>query len=93
MQRRYFFGTALAGAALAGTSPSDKVNIAIIGVRGRGRALAGEFAKLDDVNFSYLCDVDENVVERAMKAVEDKKNRRPPLIGDLRRALDDKSVD
>ncbi len=93
MQRRYFFGTALAGAALAGTSPSDKVNIAVIGVRGRGRALADEFAKLDDVNFSYLCDVDENVVERAMKAVEVRKNRRPPLIGDLRRALADKSVD
>jgi predicted dehydrogenase len=92
MQRRYFLGAA-AVAARAAITPASKVNIAIMGVRGRGRALAGEFAKLDDVNIPYLCDVDPRVVERAMKAVEEKKGRRPELIGDVRRALDDRSVD
>src|SRR5262249_21656272 len=82
-------------AALAhrAVAASDKVNVAIIGVRGRGRSLSGEFASLPDVNIAYLCDVDSRVFERAAKAVEEKKGQQPPLIGDFRRALDDKSVD
>jgi predicted dehydrogenase len=59
---------------------SDKVNLAVIGVRSRGKALATGFAGLPDVNLACLCDVDE-------------RGRRPQLIGDLRRALDDKTID
>ncbi|MBI1792271.1 MAG: Gfo/Idh/MocA family oxidoreductase [Acidobacteria bacterium] len=90
MRRRHFIGAALAAGAV---SANDKISVAIMGVRGRGRALAGEFAALPDVHIAALCDVDESVFERAARVVEEKKGKRPPLLGDIRLALDDKSVD
>ena len=93
MDRRKFLGMAAAGALARPVSANDKVNIALIGVRGRGRALTGDFAPLPDVNIVCLCDVDEQVYPRAAKIVEDATKKRPPLVKDLRRVLDDKSVD
>ncbi len=95
MNRRYFLQAVAGGAVLArsGVAASEKVTIAIMGVRGRGRALSSEFASLPDVNIAYLCDVDSRVFERATKIVEEKKGKRPQLIGDIRRALEDRTVD
>src|SRR5215475_8597991 len=95
MNRRYFLQSAMLGAAAAktGRSASDKVTIAIMGVRGRGRALAGLFSALPDVNIAALCDVDPGVYDRAAKAIEANRRPRPPLVADVRRILDDKSID
>src|SRR2546425_318607 len=94
MQRRYFLKAAGATmVARLAVAASEKVNVAIMGVRGRGRSLSGEFASLPDVNIAYLCDVDSRVFDRAAKFVEEKTSKRPPLIGDIRRALDDRPVD
>jgi predicted dehydrogenase len=95
MNRRYFLGTALAGAAMSSklVSANDKVTIAMIGVRGQGAGLTSRFADLPDVDVAYLCDVDERVFGRAAKAVEQKKQKAPKLVADLRKVLDDKSVD
>jgi predicted dehydrogenase len=89
MNRRVFLGAA-AGAAFAA---SDKINVAVIGVRGQGRGLAARFAAQPDVTIRCLCDVDPRVYERCAKAVEERSGARPPLVGDLRRVLDDKSID
>ena len=95
MNRRYFIQSSLVAATLSKhlVAASDKVNLALMGVRGRGRSLAEDFAVLPDVNISYLCDVDANVFGPAAKIVEEKKQAKPQLIGDIRRALDDKNVD
>lgn len=95
MNRRYFLGTALAGAAMSRklVSANEKVIIAVIGVRGQGAGLTSRFADLPDVDVAYLCDVDERVFGRAAKAVEQKKQKAPKLVADLRKVLDDKSVD
>jgi predicted dehydrogenase len=86
-------GAAVRSAAAGRVAPSDQVTVAVIGVKGRGGRLSGDFAALPDANIAYLCDVDERVFGRALKAVEEKKGKRPQLVGDLRRVLDDKSVD
>lgn len=96
MNRRYFFMQAAAlGAAVTNraVAASDKVNVAMIGVRGQGRHLTGKFAQQKDVNLQYLCDVDENVYENAAKLAEEKSGKRPRYISDLRKVLDDKNVD
>lgn len=94
MIRRDFLGAAAAaGVARRAVAANDQVNIGIIGIRGQGRGLAGRFASLADVNILYLCDVDERVYERAARAVEEKKGKRPPLASDMRRLFDDKSLD
>ncbi len=95
MNRRYFLKSTMAAAALSQrlVAASDKVNIAVMGVRGQGKNLTGMFASLPDVNIPYLCDIDQNVFGPATKIVEDKKGVKPQLIGDIRKALDDKNVD
>ncbi len=96
MNRRTFVaGTAVGAMALGRrtAAASDKVTIAVMGVRGRGRSLCEDFADLPDVNIAYLCDVDSRVFERAVKIVEGKKGKKPQLISDIRRALDDPAVD
>lgn len=95
MKRRYFLPTVAAGLSAVRLAPaaSDRVNVAVIGVRGRGRALTGGFAKLADANVEYLVDVDDRVVPAAT-AVLEKAGRKPPkVVRDMRRVFDDKSID
>ncbi|MBM3728262.1 MAG: Gfo/Idh/MocA family oxidoreductase [Acidobacteria bacterium] len=95
MLRRTFLGSA--AAAVSGRSalaaPSDRITIALMGVRGRGRSLTTAFCAQPDVDVAYVCDVDETVVEEAYKTIEGSGRKRPPLVSDLRRCLDDKRVD
>jgi predicted dehydrogenase len=94
MHRRHFLWTA-AGAGLSTTAvgANDRVRMALIGVRGQGRFLTGQFAGQKDLEIACLCDVDENVYGRAAKLAEERSGKRPPFAADLRRVLDDKSID
>src|SRR6187431_1326601 len=74
-------------------APNGKVTIALMGVRGRGRSLTEAFAQMPDVEIAYVCDVDETVVEPALKIIEGTGRKRPPVVTDIRRCLDDKAVD
>src|SRR6266478_2469683 len=69
MNRRNFLQSAALAAASGSRSysASDKVNIAVMGVRGRGRNLTGVFCGLPDVNISYFCEVDPRVIPRVAK--------------------------
>jgi predicted dehydrogenase len=95
MNRRYFIGSAVAAASVVRRAypASDKVNLAIMGVRGRGRNLTGVFAQLPDAEISCFCEVDPRVVSRAAKILQDAGRPQPKVITDIRRALDDKSID
>ena len=72
MNRRYFIQSSLAAAALSKrlVAASDKVNLAFMGVRGRGKSLAQQFASMPEVNIPYLCDIARNVFGPAAKIVE-----------------------
>ena len=94
MNRRYFIqGLACSVAAKRAIAASDKVNVAIIGVRGRGRALAGTLAAIPEANIVSLCDVDETVFDRCAAAITEKSRPKPAYAKDLRKVLDDKSID
>jgi predicted dehydrogenase len=95
MYRRHFFPVSFGALQTArrAIAASDKITIALMGVRGRGRSLTKAFCDQPDVNIAYVCDVDQNVVEGAYKIIADSGRKRPPLVADLRRCLDDKSVD
>ncbi len=97
MKRRSFFGAAAAaGLAAAQTNPvsaSDKVNIGMIGVGGRGRGLLGTFSGLPDVNVSYLCDADQASLERAAQVLERAGKSVPQTTNDMRRLFDSKDLD
>src|SRR6266508_2569295 len=89
----------LAGASRTGPlfasrgSPAEKVSVAVIGVNGRGVVHAQNFASLANSSVAYICDVDSNVIAKAMTAVSQSQSVIPKVVGDFRRVLDDKSVD
>lgn len=96
MHRRYFIGTAIAGAAMSGVravAANDKANIGMIGVGGRGRSLTGAFARQPDVNVAYLCDVDQTSLERANQVLERAGKPKAQNVSDMRRLFDAKDVD
>lgn len=84
----------LAGAAaLAKGSASERVRLAVIGVRNQGKALASSFASLPDASVVSLCDVDENQFPAAVQAVQNFQGTSPKTERDFRRVVDDPSVD
>ncbi|MEJ7608564.1 MAG: hypothetical protein WKF37_20415 [Bryobacteraceae bacterium] len=95
MQRRYFLMSA--GAAVTAgkraIAAGEKVNVALMGLRGRGLTMARWFGALPDVNIPVVCDVDSNVVGPAIKIITEAKGKQPQLVSDIRRVLDDKSID
>ncbi len=105
MRRRTFLaGSAAAGAAIAGVAPaislagdkvkgSERIGVAVAGVRGRGNNLLRTFARLDDVDVRYVCDVDEGVLKTRVAETRSGSRQRPVAIKDFRRALDDDTVD
>lgn len=93
MTRRTFVPAAASFvAATKRAAASDRIVVALMGVRGRGRSLTAAFANQRDVEIAYVCDVDSNVVEAAYQIIEKSGRKRPPLVSDIRRCLDDKSV-
>jgi predicted dehydrogenase len=79
-------------AAGAAARPNEKITLAIMGVRSRGRDLTRGFAGFEDVEIAYVIDPDENVVAPALKEAEKRQKRTPRVEKDVRKVLDDKSV-
>ena len=77
----------------ANGSPNKKLVVAMIGVNGRGGWLAKIVAKLPDVEIAYVCDVDETVMNKCITTVTDIQKVKPKGEKDLRKVLEDKSVD
>jgi len=77
-------------AASGATPPSEKLNIAFVGVGGRGGANLKDIGDETSVNVVALCDVDADRIARASKQFPDAKQYR-----DFRKMLDemDKSFD
>jgi predicted dehydrogenase len=85
--------TQLPRRARAADSPNEAVVLAVIGVNGRGRALAESFATIGGARVATICDVDERAVARTIEHLNGKQDLAPKGEGDLRRVLDDKSID
>lgn len=77
----------------SGGSPGERVNVAVVGVNSRGLVHAENFAKLANSAVVYICDVDANVIAKAMQVASRSQASAPKAIGDFRRVLADKSVD
>lgn len=74
-------------------SANDKIVLAVMGVNGRGSALAQTFMANPGAEIAYVCDVDQQALDKAMVVVEKGQSRKPQAVRDFRKALDDKSVD
>ncbi len=74
--------------------PNDVLRVAVVGVNGRGMAHVGGFAALkESCVVAAICDADQNVYEKARKAVETRTGKAPVFYQDYRKLLQDKSID
>ncbi len=85
-------GAALAASASKLHGADDKVNVAVIGLGGRGRDHIREYLKLPDARIVALCDVDQGSLERAQAQVKNATGTQPIGYSDMRKVFDDKNV-
>jgi len=98
MERGHFLMTSRAGAATlvrssALASPNDTVRVTCVDVHGRARARSGPAPKCPEMEIAAICDVDESALEQRLNDAEKLTNNRPVGLTDLRRLLEDKSID
>lgn len=79
-------------AGAAAGSPSGKLRVGVVGVRRQGRKLAIALAGQPDADVATLCDIDESVLDRAVRDVAD-AGASPRRSRDFRELLDDSAID
>src|SRR5689334_4773697 len=92
---------AIGGAGLGFTSKSykrivganDRVRVAVIGSNGRGAGMAATFAKQDNTDVIFVCDVDEKARQKGINSVQKAGKDAPKGENDFRKILVDKNVD
>lgn len=78
---------------LSAADANRPVVIAVIGTGGMGTGHVRALAARKDIEFAYVCDVDQNRLANAAKVVTDAGHAAPKAVRDLRQVLDDKRVD
>jgi predicted dehydrogenase len=86
-------GAAAAAPAWAQRAPGDRINLGVVGFRGRGRDHYRTFAKIPGVRVAYLCDVDERLFPGAVAEVEQIGGNRPETFVDIRKLLEKQDLD
>ena len=106
MNRRKFIKASSLATASVSSSPllwgnshkwrgaNDRVNVAVIGIRGMGQNHIREYAKQKNVEVAALCDIDANLFPSRIKTLfTDQQLRSPKTYQDLRKLFDDKDID
>jgi predicted dehydrogenase len=97
VDRRHFLMTSMAlPAALKASrlrSQNNTVRVAVVGFNGRGKAHISAYLKMPNVEIAALCDVDQSVLDSGCKTIEAAGKKRPATYADIRRVLDDRSID
>jgi predicted dehydrogenase len=73
--------------------PNDTLRVAVCGVKGRGKEHIQGWSKIKDARITTICDVDLNVTGGPAKVVAKHYGSEPKVVQDVRRVLDDKSID
>ncbi len=72
---------------------NDRINLAVVGVKNRGKALAVNFARRNDCEVVTICDVDTRAMDSCIEAVKKVQTLVPKGQKDFRDSLGDKNVD
>jgi predicted dehydrogenase len=73
--------------------PSERLVLALIGAGGRGSSLAKGLAGLGNIQFKYVCDVNDRRGVELMGELEKAQGRPPKRLIEMREAFDDKEID
>lgn len=72
---------------------NDRINLAVVGLHGRGKALIGAAKACDNVRLAAICDVDKREFEKTGQVVSNLFGATPDTYGDIRRLLENKAID
>lgn len=98
-RRTFVYQAAFATAAFATlprifgqAAPSNRVRVAVMGLH-RGEAHVNGYLASPNAEVACVCDVDRRAAEKAATLVETKSGKRPLIVTDFRRILDDRTID
>ena len=98
-------GVTAAAAAVAGAptfvpaaeqqskSPNERLQVAVVGVRGRGQSHLSAFSRRKDTEIVAVIDPDEAIGRQRAEKVGNSSGRKPQYFKDMRKAFEDKSID
>jgi predicted dehydrogenase len=92
--RRFFLGALTAAAATRVWGANDKINVAIIGLGGRGTNHLNAYPRLADARVAGLCDIDQAARERAQATLQKiTSGEKAKEFEDMREAFADPGID
>ncbi|MCC6394130.1 MAG: Gfo/Idh/MocA family oxidoreductase [Bryobacterales bacterium] len=91
--RRFFLGAATAAAATRVLGANDRINVAIVGIGGRGTNHLNIYARLPGARVAALCDVNQAAREKAQATLVRVTSEKAKEYEDMRQAFADPGVD
>src|SRR5436305_4418179 len=91
--RRFFLGAATAAAATRVWGANDRINVAIVGLGGRGSNHLNIYSKLLEARVAALCDVDQAARERAQATLLKNTGENAKEFEDMRQVFANPGVD
>ena len=74
-------------------SPNERLQVAVVGVRGRGQSHLSAFSRRKDTEVVAVVDPDEAIGRQRAEKVGNSSGRKPQYLKDMRKAFEDKSID
>lgn len=93
VSRRIFLGAATAVSATRVLGANDRINVAIVGLGGRGSGHLGVYSRLPEARVVGLCDVNQEARERAQATLLKNTSEKGKEYEDMRDAFADANVD
>jgi predicted dehydrogenase len=72
---------------------NEQLNVAVIGLNGRGKAHMRAVQDTEYMNLSYLCDVDSRALEEAAAMANEDFRVQPETVTDFRKLLENDDID
>ncbi|MBI4578566.1 MAG: Gfo/Idh/MocA family oxidoreductase, partial [Planctomycetes bacterium] len=72
---------------------NDRIRVAVAGLNGRGNSHIGAYLGMENVEIAYLVDPDSRLFGPRVKNIEEKQGKAPAAVQDVRRALEDQTLD
>ncbi len=74
-------------------SPNESVNVAVIGIRSRGKDHYRSLAQIPNVNIVAICDIDQRLLPEAVSEIEKLTGKKPLVETEYRKILENKDID
>ena len=79
--------------SMANNPANETVNIAVIGIRSRGKDHYRALAKIPNVNIVAICDIDKRLLPEAVTEIEKLTGKKPATETEYRKILENKDID